>query len=133
MAIAGNLLYHLSQKAVPDRVNPLASVAIAYLVALCATFVALLAVPKAPTPSDIVRQLNWPSVGVGISIVAVELGFLGAYRGGWDVGYGSLITSVGVTLLLIPFGMLLYHEESSPGRLLGAALCVIGLILVNTR
>lgn len=78
-----------------------------------------------------VRKINWASFALGASIIGLELGFLLAYRVGWNISIGSLIANTAVSLLLIPIGILLFKETLSITNIIGVLLCVSGLFLIN--
>jgi multidrug transporter EmrE-like cation transporter len=80
-----------------------------------------------------VRKLNWASVGLGAVIVGLELGFLLAYRAGWNISVASLVANTTVALLLIPVGLLFFKEELSAVNILGIILAIAGLVLVNLK
>ncbi len=133
LTILSNVLYHLLQKSIPGNVNPMLSLVVTYLVAATAT---LLLIPLFPLHSNLgteLRKINWTSAGLGAVIVGLELGFLMAYRAGWNVSTASLVANTTVALLLIPLGLLLYKEHLTPLNLLGIVLAIAGLVLVNLK
>ena len=130
LTIAGNVLYHLSQKSIPLNVHPVVSIVASYITAIVLSLGILIAFPlRAPVMTE-VRRLNWATVAVGLSIVAVEVGFLLAYRAGWRVSIASVTANVTVALLLLPTGVLMFHEKLSPTNVVGLLFCVVGLVLV---
>jgi len=54
-----------------------------------------------------------------------------AYRVGWKISLAPILSSVAVSLLLIPVGLLAFHEKLSVANLVGIAFCIAGLILVR--
>ena len=133
LTILSNVLYHLFQKVIPGNVNPLLSLAVTYLVAAIATLLLLPLFPVQGTLGAELRKINWASVGLGAVIVGLELGFLLAYRAGWDLSLANLVSNTTVALLLIPFGLLLFKEQLSLVNILGVILAIAGLVLVNFR
>ena len=133
LTILSNTLYHLFQKVIPGYVNPLLSLAVTYLVAAAATLLLLPLFPVQGTLGAELRKINWASVGLGAVIVGLELGFLLAYRAGWDLSLANLVSNTTVALLLIPFGLLLFKEQLSLVNILGVILAIAGLVLVNFR
>ena len=133
LTILSNVLYHLFQKVIPGNVNPLLSLAVTYLVAAAATLLLLPLFPVQGTLGAELRKINWASVGLGAVIVGLELGFLLAYRAGWDLSLANLVSNTTVALLLIPFGLLLFKEQLSLVNILGVILAIAGLVLVNFR
>jgi uncharacterized membrane protein len=133
LTILSNLLYHLFQKVIPGNVNPILSLAATYLVAAVVT---MLLIPLFPLHGSLgaeLRKVNWASVGLGVVIVGLELGFLLAYRAGWDLSSANLVSNATVAILLVPFGLLLFREDLSPINILGVILASAGLILVSLR
>ena len=130
LAVASNLLYHVSQKSVPGGVHPVASLLVTYGVAIAVT---LLVWPLYPGPRAGWRSLsavNWASVGAGVAIVGVEMGILLAYRAGLRVSLGATLVNVFVAALLVPIGLLLFRESLTPANVAGLALCAAGIWLL---
>lgn len=133
LAILSGMVYHLAQKATPPSVNPVLSLVLTYLVAIA---VCLLLIPFFPLKEGLwvsLRQLNWASYVLALAIVGLEIGFLLAYRAGWNISLAAVFSNVAATLLLIPAGLLLFKEKVSVVNLLGVVLCVAGLVLVNQK
>jgi len=132
LIVAGNIVYHLSQKSIPKGLNPAFSVTVSYIVALALSAALYPLLPGAPIRES-ARAVNWASVGVGVSAVAIEFGFLLAYRAGWNLSIASATASAAIALVLIPLGILLYRERLSALNVLGLLLCLGGLVLVIRR
>jgi len=75
--------------------------------------------------------LNWTSLVLGVAILGLELGFLLAYRVGWNISLGSLVANSLVALVLIPVGVIFYHEGFSLDKIIGVVLCLAGLVMIN--
>lgn len=133
LTVLSNVLYHVFQKLIPGNVNPLLSLAVTYLVAAVATLLLLPLFPIQGTLGAEIRKLNWTSVALGAVIIGLELGFLLAYRSGWNISIASLVANTTVALLLIPIGLLLFKEELSTTNILGIVLAIVGLVLVNVK
>ena len=89
IVVVSNVLYHVAQRSVGRDLHPLASLFANYGVALALTALLVPFFPdKAPLGPSL-RAIQWPSLAVGVSIVGVELGFLLAYRAGWNVEPGG--------------------------------------------
>ena len=131
LTIAGNVLYHLSQKSIPAGVHPIVSMVASYLTAIVLSALILIAFPLNDSLLSEVKRLNWATIALGLSIVAVELGFLLAYRAGWRVSLASITSNTTVALVLLPTGVLLFRERVTPANAIGLAFCVIGLVLVT--
>jgi len=131
--IASNVLYHVSQKSIPAAAHPLLSVAVTYAAALLVTLLLFPFSPGGAPKVSGLAQLNWATLGVAVSAVGIEIGFLLAYRAGWNISIGSLVVSVAVAILLIPTGLLLYREHLSAANVTGIVLCLAGLVLVMLK
>jgi uncharacterized membrane protein len=131
--VASNVLYHVAQKSIPSGVHPLLSVAVTYAAAFLVTLALWPISPGGAPKLSGFAQLNWATLGVAVSAVGIEIGFLLAYRAGWNINVGSLTVSVAVALLLIPTGALLFKEHLSAANAVGIVLCLAGLALVMLR
>jgi hypothetical protein len=131
--VASNVLYHVSQKSIPTGAHPLLSVAVTYAAALLVTLLLFPFSPGGAPKLSGLAQLNWATLGVAVSAVGIEIGFLLAYRAGWNISIGSLVVSVSVAILLIPTGLLLYREHLSAANVTGIVLCLAGLVLVMLK
>lgn len=133
VAILCSVLYHVFQRAIAPQVNPVISLLVTYLVAFGGTLLLLVFFPLRGSISEALSRVNWASLALGVAIVGLEIGFLLAYRAGWDVSVTGVATNVAAALVLVPTGLLLFRERPSIVNLLGVVVCVLGLIMVNTR
>jgi predicted permease len=133
VVVVSSILYHVGQRSIPTDAPPLLSLLVSYGVAVVGTLALL---PFFPVPSPLargLRQLNWASVAIGLTIVGVELGFLLAYRAGWKISVGAAVSNAAVAALLVPVWLLAYGERLSGVNVLGLLLCVAGLFLAMAR
>lgn len=133
LVISGNLIYHLSQKLLPRGANPLYTMIIVYGIAIIACAAGALAYPSEKTFLQSARETNLTIFLLGLSVAMIEVGFLFVYRVGWNVSTASITTSVTVTLMLIPIGVLAFKEHLSVRNIVGLLFCLLGLILVAKR
>ena len=131
LVIVSNVFYHIFQKMIPNNVNPMLSLIVTYITAALLSLIILPWCMKDTSLAAEVRKINWASFALGASIIGLELGFLLAYRVGWNISIGSLIANTAVSLLLIPIGILLFKETLSIPNIIGVLLCVSGLVLIN--
>jgi drug/metabolite transporter (DMT)-like permease len=130
LAVASNVLYHLSQKSVPEGVHPMLSLTVTYVAALVVTLLLWPLYPASASGPPSLSRVNWSSVAVGVAIVGVELGVLLAYRAGLRVSLGATLINVTVALVLIPVGLLFFRENLSLTNVAGLGLCLAGLWLL---
>jgi uncharacterized membrane protein len=131
LMILGTTTYHIAQKSVPTHLNPLFSLAMNYLTALVGTVLLIPIYPSRTASSWSLKGLNWASAAVGISIVAVELSVLLAYRTGWHLSILSTLGNTASALLLVVIGLVFFREHLSAANLTGIVLCLVGLGLIT--
>lgn len=133
LTIVASLFYHLFQKAIPAQVHPLLGMAVTYAIACALCLVLLPFFPLGTSLRAALGQINWAIVALALAIVGIELGFLLAYRAGWGISVAALVTNVTVTILLVPFGLALFAETLAWTQVVGIAICLLGLVLMNIR
>lgn len=133
LAISGGVLYHVSQKNIPPTVHPFAAVIIAYATGIVLCAVGLQFDPDGRPFLPSLKEANWAVIGVGVGALAIEVGFLLAYRAGWNINSASVVMSITVALLLIPIGLLAFKENLSPRGAAGIGCCLLGLYLLSKR
>ena len=133
VAVLGGVFYHVSQKMVPRGVNPFAAIIIAYLIGIAACAIGFAIDPAGGSFIDSIKRSNWSVIALGLSAAIIEVGFLLAYRGGWDVSQASVVTNISVALILIPLGLIAFREHLSVRSAAGIAFCLIGLYLISRK
>ncbi len=129
-ALSG-VMYHISQKSIHAKASPIVSVIITYAVALIISVVMFFFDKnRAPFFSSL-QDLNWASYAVGISIVGIEIGFLLAYRSGWDIGKMNLAYTLLLSFILIPLGMMFFKEHHSIRTFIGIGVSISGLLIMK--
>jgi len=131
IVILSNLFYHVFQKSIPQQFNPLISLVITYITAIVFT---LLLFPFYNTNITLTEHLRlplWPSIALGFAIVGLEVGFLLAYRTGWDISIAAVFSNISVAVFLLPVGLLIYKESFTKINFAGVIFCIVGLILVK--
>ena len=131
LAVVGAVTYHLSQKAVPGAAAPFVVIGTAYAVGLAAC-VAVVVANGAPV-AETVRVAWRPAVGIGLGALAIEAGFLLAYRAGWPLSTASLVVNATVAAVLLVAGLLAFGEALSARQWAGVAACALGLVLIAGR
>jgi uncharacterized membrane protein len=131
LTIVSNVFYHIFQKITPQDANPVLALAISYLVAGLVCMVLLMFFPLEAGVRQSLTQLNWATVGLAFTLVGLELGFLLAYRSGWNISLAGLASNATVSVLLLPVGLLVFKEQLSRINLTGVVVTVIGLVLMN--
>lgn len=131
LIVVSNIVYNLCQKLTPQNVNPFSALLITYLTA---AILALIGSFFYKTDKGILQsfhELNWTSLALGVAIVGLELGYLLAYRAGWNLSVGSLVANIALAVMLIPIGVLFFKEGFSVYQITGVLFCIVGLIFIN--
>lgn len=131
LTIGGAVLYQISSKSVPRAVHPLAAILAAYVTAIVLCLVATWKWPVAGSFADTVRSFNWGVAGIGVGAALIEVGFLLAYRAGWPLSMASIVVNVSAAVMLLPLGLAMFGERLTLAKGLGAALCLVGLVLIS--
>ena len=131
LAICSSALYHFSQKQIPAGANPIVSVIVTYVISLILCFVLLSFLPPKEGMIQAVRQLNWASYVLALSLVGLEVGFLLVYRSGWNIGLAAVLVNVVASLILIPVALLVFKDALSWVNILGILVCLAGLVMLN--
>lgn len=133
LSVSGGVLYHIAQKSVPRAVSPFVAILIAYALGIVGCVIALLLWPPERPLLESIRSANWAVWLLGIGALIIEIGFLLAYRAGWQLSVASVVSNIAVALVLLPIGMLLFKETLSWRMAVGVACCLIGLYLLSQK
>ena len=132
LILGSNIAYNLMTKSTLVQVNPFASLTVTYLVAAAFSFVLLL-FSSSGHPLANFREVNWTGIVLGMAIVCLELGYICLYRAGWNISVGSLVTNVLLAACLLVIGLIVFKEAVGVKQMLGIAVCLCGLVLINMK
>lgn len=76
-------------------------------------------------------KTNWAPIFLGISVVGLEVGFIYAYKNGWQVSTASIVQSAFLSIALLFVGALLYHKSISIHKVVGVVFYLVGLLFLN--
>jgi drug/metabolite transporter (DMT)-like permease len=130
LAVCGVVFYHLILKMQPASVNMFWQLSIAYFTAALISLTLCLAIPSArPTSFPFSPQ----ALLLGVAIVVIECGYFWVYRSGWNLGIAGPVGTTTATVILLPLGMLIFHEKLTLPHLLGLSFCTLGLFLTSIK
>lgn len=129
LAVAGTVAYHVAQKLTSPRVHPMLSLGISFLTAGLACLL-FLGISKGRGALATAPDLSWAAFALGASIIAIECGFLLAYRRGIAMNRAALVVNVVVAIVLIAVGRAAFGEALTGRAGVGIALCLVGLWLL---
>ena len=133
LVVLSNVVYQICAKSVPEGMNAFASLTVTYLVSAVTSGILYFALGHDGSLIREDQKLNWAPLVLGIVIVGLEAGFIYAYKVGWQVSTASIVQSSFLAIALIFVGFLLYHEAISWNKLVGVAICLIGLVFINLK
>ena len=133
LLVFSNTFYQICAKSVPEDMDPFASLTVTYLVGAAVSFILYYVLNK---NADIAREyarVNWAPFVLGIVIVGLEVGYIFAFKAGWPVSAAQIVQASILAVILIFVGYLLYKETITWNKLVGVAVCLAGLALINYR
>ncbi len=129
--IAANVFYNICTKSMPVKANPFFCLVITYIIAAFFAFLMYTVSRGSRCLSQEVPLLNWAPFVLGISLVALEFGYILLYRVGWNISVGSLVCNIILAIILLAIGLLFYRELLSIRQIFGVLLCIAGLFFIN--
>ena len=133
LVVLSNTLYQICAKSVPEGMNPLASLTVTYLIGAAVSCVMYYILNRDANLFREIRLTNWAPVVLGIVVVGLEVGFIYAFRAGWQVSVTQIVSSALVAVILIFVGYLLYHEAITWNKIVGIIISLAGLVQINSR
>jgi drug/metabolite transporter (DMT)-like permease len=133
LTICSSALYHFSQKQIPAGVHPIVSVIVTYMVSLVICLGLLYFLWPKEGVWQAVKQLNWASYVLALSLIGLEVGFLLAYRAGWNIGLAAVLVNVAASLILIPIALFVFRDTLSWINIAGILVCLVGLVMLNWK
>lgn len=133
LLLLSNTVYQICAKSVPEGMNPLASLTITYLIGAAVSCALYYILNRDANLFREIRQTNWAPIVLGIVVVGLEVGFIYAFRAGWQISMAQIVSSAVLAVILIFVGYLLYHEAITWNKIVGIIVCLAGLVLINYR
>lgn len=131
LVVLSNVLYQICAKSVPEGIHPLASLTVTYAVGAVVSAILYFALNRDGNLLREYSHLNWAPFALGLVIVGLEVGFIYAYKAGWQVSTASIVQSAFLAVTLIAVGLLLYREAITVNKVIGIVICLIGLFFIN--
>lgn len=132
VAVLANVFYHVASKSIPAEQNAFMGLVVNYATALIASAILLFLTPHEKILLEAAKS-NWACILMGLSITGVEVAFVMIYRAGGEMSTTSLIVNILIALAMFIVGGIFYHEQISAQKILGAALCIAGVIMLSLR
>lgn len=128
--VIANTVYNICAKTMPTHAQPFASLSVAYFIAFVVSVILFFITSGSKNFFSEISKLNWTSVIFGISVVALEFGYIFIYRNGWNVSVAPLVANICLAMILLILGVILFKETITFKQVIGTILCFSGLILI---
>lgn len=133
LVILSNVFYHICAKSVPNSVSPFAALTITYIIgAVCSTVMFFITSRRLNIIKEF-ASMNWAPYILGIVVAGLEVGFIYAYKAGWQVSTASIVQSAVLSIILVFVGFLLYNEALTYNKIIGIIICFVGLVFINLK
>ncbi len=133
LVVVSNVVYQVCAKSVPNAINPFASMIVTYLIAGVVSVILYFVTTGGGNLGRELSKVNWASFVYGLAIVGLEVGFICAYKAGWEVSVASVVQSGALAVAMLFVGYLAFHEALTWQKLLGVVVCLVGLALINLK
>ncbi|MCR4719070.1 MAG: EamA family transporter [Firmicutes bacterium] len=133
LVVLSNTVYQICAKSVPSGIDPFASLTVTYLVGALASCVMYFFLNGGSNLVAEYAKLNWAPIALGIVIVGLEVGWIYAYKAGWQVSTGFIVQSAFLAAVLLAVGHIIYREDLSWNKILGVIICLVGLGFINYK
>lgn len=133
LVVMSNILYQISAKEVPEDINPFASLTVTYIVGALFSSILYFILSDRKNLIAEYKAMNFAPFLLGLVIVGLETGSIYAYKAGWKISIFSIVQSAFLAIALLMVGYFLYHEALSWNKLVGIAICLLGLFLINLK
>lgn len=131
LVIVSNIAYQICAKETPETIDPLASMTITYIVGAITSSLLYYLLNRGGNLIKEYSKLNWSPFVLGVVLVGLEVGFIYAYKVGWQISTASIVQSAFLSVALIFIGFLLYREAITLNKVIGIAICLVGLYFIN--
>lgn len=127
LIVFSNVVYQICAKEIPKDMDTMASMTITYLTGAICSAVIFFVTNRGGNLLHEYSKTNSAPFLLGVSVV----GFIYAYKNGWQVNSVSVVQSAFLSIALLIVGALLYHEVISVSKVIGVILCLAGLVFMN--
>jgi drug/metabolite transporter (DMT)-like permease len=135
LIVFGLVIYQISQKSTDQTANPFMVVILAYIIGIAICLGGYFLIPSSSDGPilPMLKTVAWSAIGIGAGAAAIEVGFMLAYRAGWNVSLLPISVNVISAALLIMIGLIVFKESISLEKIAGIVLCIAGFVLITLR
>lgn len=132
LIVGANILYQICTKSTPESIDPFASLTVTYAISTVTSVICYFIFNH--SGNGLLKeysQVNWATVALGVTLVGLEVGFIYAYKVGWPVSVLSTVQGALLAMALIFVGFVLFQEAITMNKVIGIAICLVGLYFIN--
>ena len=133
LVVISNVVYQLCTKGVPADVSPFASLTLSYLIGAVCSLLMFFVTARGENLFREFSRMNWAPYVLGIVVVGLEVGFIYAYKAGWQISTAAIVQSAFLAVALAFVGAAVYHETITWNKAAGIVICLIGLGFINYK
>ncbi|MGN0954739.1 EamA family transporter [Dialister sp.] len=123
--------YQVGVKEISTGIHPLAALVLTYLSASLTSFVLyFLLAPRGENRKKEIFSWNSAALGLGLSIVGIELGNIFMYRAGWTVQTAFILSNSLIVAVLMIVGAAFYKEKLKLRQMAGVVLTLAGIACI---
>lgn len=131
--VFSNILYQICAKGIPQEMNTWASMSVTYAVAALFSALMFFITTRGGNIFHQFKMSNWATIILGVVITGLEVGFIYAYKAGWQVSTLATVTNAFLAIGLLALGFFLYHEVINWSKIVGVVICLVGLYFINRK
>ena len=133
LVVLSNVVYQICAKSVPDKLSPFASLTITYIVGAAVSCLFYFIFNRQGNITKEFTKANWAPFVLGLVIVGLEVGYIYAYKAGWQISIAPIVQSAFLAVILVFVGFLFYKEAITWNKIAGIAICIAGLVVINIK
>jgi len=130
VVVAANVFYQIASKGINAEQNAFMGLIVNYATALLASIILFFATDHNTLINEVTKT-NWACILMGISITAVEAGFIMIYRMGGQISTVSLIVNILLAVVMVLVGIKFYGEAFTFQKVIGVIFCIIGMVIIS--
>ncbi len=128
VVVLSSVGYQVGLKEVARGADPVAALLLTYLAAAAASFVLyFFQTPAGKGRWQGLFDVNLAALGLGLTIVGIEVGSMFMFIAGWPVNTAFLVANSLIVLALMVVGAILYGEKLKPRQLVGVVVSMLGI------
>lgn len=131
LVVISNCFYNITTKKTPENANAFLSLAVTYTTAAVISLIIYFVSSRNTSITEEIKKLNWTSLVLGMVIIGLEIGYILAYRAGWNVSMAPLVANCCLAIVLIFIGVFLFKESVTLKHIIGIVISLIGLTIIT--